>query len=193
MPARGGIPACIGLGSQEHVLTVTCDLGIRRIKLFPDSLLFEMYGKVPPFHFITLSMVYIIPRVKSEIQQENCYEIMDKKNPCSDRFRGFNFSNHAKSWEGVGQCPMIGKNYPILLRVSIQFSISFIRHALTRFDNRMGAGNLSSSISLYTVLLEIQHNSSTSLILIIFCSIPLLYKPILLQVLQVQIVSPFIH
>ena len=54
--------------------------------------------------------------------------------------------------------------------------MSFTRHALHCFDNRMGAGNLSSSISLYTVLLEIQHNSSTSLILIIFCSITLLYK-----------------
>ena len=60
-----------------------------------------------------------------------------------------------------------------LVRLSIHFSISDIFHALHFFDSRIGAGNLSSSISLYTVDLEIQHNARTSLILIIFCSIVL--------------------
>ena len=69
-----------------------------------------------------------------------------------------------------------GKPYLILLKnqvlvlLSIHRSISDIFHALHFLDNRIGAGNLSSSISLYTVDLEIQHNARTSLILIIFCS-----------------------
>ena len=78
--------------------------------------------------------------------------------------------------QGEELIPNDGKHYlipcknQVLVLLSIHRSISFIRHALHFFDNRMGAGNLSSSISLYTVDLEIQHNARTSLILIIFCS-----------------------
>ena len=81
--------------------------------------------------------------------------------------------------QGEELIPNDGKHYlipcknQVFVRLSIQSSTSFIRQALHFLDNRMGAGNLSSSISLYTVDLEIQHNARTSLILIIFCSIVL--------------------